>query len=320
MSQKAVHFLDVGQAMKNLSEGKPDLSDDEEYGASYDVEDVRESVSDSTETQPMVRNGETPTVTKYMTINPSEELTRNSSEPIRSRKKNIWFAILAISGFIGLILLVTLILTDKMNEGSEDKLWMKKDIYNEEEDESLDISASMIHRHNFHARARRCSDYEYGCCHIYYSCDISDHNELISDVMTVSPYSIVQHDERGTNCPRLLDLITGYNNNYPEEEGDHCASSEFGCCEINYSCDIRKRFEYRQSVEETKELWLLDLENNQNRQSLTVAKRDSRGSNCPRIGNIVNKYEHNWAKDISGWWVIGVVSAVVVVVCMKSMG
>jgi hypothetical protein len=317
MSQKAVHFKDVGQAMKNLSEGKPALSDGEEYERSYDVEDVRESASDSTETQPMVRNGGTPTVTKYMTIRPTEELTRNSSEPIQSRRKNIWFAILAISGFIGL--LVTLIVTDKMNDGPEDELWMKKDIYNEGEDKSLDISASMIHRHNFHTRILRCSDYEFGCCHIYYGCDISDQEELVSDAMTLSPYSIVQHDEHGSNCPRLFDLISEYNEYYPVKEEDHCVDSEFGCCEVNYSCDIRRRFEYLNTVEKTKELWRLDHEKNQTSQSLPVTKLDAIGSNCPRIRTIVYGYEHNWPVEISKLWYVGIIAFVGIICCMKKV-
>ena len=130
--------------------------------------------------------------------------------------------------------------------------------------------------------------------------------------MTVSPYSIVQHNEHGTNCPRLLDMISGFNDHYPEEEGLNCAESEFGCCDINYSCDIRRRFSYLNDVNHTKNLWLNDLEKKQTRTSLTVAKRDAQGSNCPRLGSIIDKYERGFPIEISGWWFIGVVCIVVV--------
>jgi hypothetical protein len=206
-----------------------------------------------------------------------------------------------------------------IHDTRDDEPWLKDTSTSGEGDvdEPLDISAH-LYRHRV-TKVRRCSDYEYGCCHIYYSCDISDQDELVSDTMTISPYTIVQHDEHGSNCPRLLDLITGYNNHYLEEEGFPCSESKFGCCEINYMCDMRARFDYRKTVNETMDLWLHDLRERQTRTSLTAAKKDLQGSNCPRIRNIVGRYEGNWATDVSGWWLLfGLAMIIMLSVCASS--
>ena len=287
-----VLFTDVGKAMKDIATGKPALSDDPEY----DAENVQEP-----ETQSMIK-------TKYVTIK-SDELDRTSSEPInkcnKSNMKNMCFGICAAMCAICLIMFLA-VWIQWMDEARQNEAWLKKDVYNGDR-RRLTV---FTRRHKL--RHRKCTDFEYGCCHVYYSCDISDQGELISDTMTVSPYSIVQHNEHGTNCPRLLDMISGFNDHYPEEEGLNCAESEFGCCDINYSCDIRMRFSYLNDVNHTKNLWLNDLEKNQTRTSLTVAKRDVQGSNCPRLGSIIYKYERGFPIEISEWWFIGVVCIVVV--------
>ena len=219
--------------------------------------------------------------------------------------KKICFGICAAMGVIGLIVWLT-VWIQWMDEARQNEAWLKKDVYNGDRRRLT----TFTRRHKI--RHRKCTDFEYGCCHVYYSCDISDQGELISDTMTVSPYSIVQHNEHGTNCPRLLDMISGFNEHYPEEEGLNCAESEFGCCDINYSCDIRRRFSYLNDVNHTKNLWLNDLEKKQTRTSLTVAKRDAQGSNCPRLGSIIYKYERGFPIEISEWWFIGVVCIVIV--------
>ena len=281
MLYNLAEFIDSGKAKKNLS------SDD-------DVENVHES----NEKQSIIKP-------KYATIK-TDELERTSSESIHYRRnKKICFGICATIGVIQLIIWLA-IWIQFMND-HKDKAWLKKDNYN---DDSFDISGNL---HRMHVRPRRCTDYEYGCCKIYYSCDISEQDELVSDTMTISPYTIVQHDKHGTNCPRLIDLITGYNNYYLDEEGK-CSESEFGCCEINHICDIRKRFDYLNTVNETKKLWLNDLDKQIVRTPLNVAKIDNRGSNCPKIGNIVGKYESGWAQDISGWWVVWAIGIVVLLI------
>ena len=288
---KSVHFTDVGKAMKNCSDGKPRLSDDPSYG----VEDVEEK-------QSMMK-------TKYSTIKTDDGVSTTSKSVCLTKEcvakaYKPCVAMGGIIGFIGLIVWLT-VWIQWMDEARQNEAWLKKDAYNGDRRRLT----TFTRRHKI--RHRKCTDFEYGCCHVYYSCDISDQGELISDTMTVSPYHIVQHNEHGTNCPRLLDMISGFNDHYPEEEGLNCAESEFGCCDINYSCDIRRRFSYLNDVNHTKNLWLNDLEKKQTRTSLTVAKRDVGGSNCPRLGSIIYKYEWGFPIEISDWWFIGVVCIVV---------
>jgi len=294
--------------MKNSSDGKPRLSDD----PSYDVEDVY----GTDEKKSMIKNKYSTLKTDDGVSTTSESVCLTKACVAKAYKSSV--AICAIIGFVGLIVWL-IIGFGTMNDTREDGPWLKDASTSGEGevDEPLDISAHLYGR-RVH-RVRRCSDYEYGCCHIYYSCDISDQSELVSDTMTISPYTIVRHDSHGSNCPRLLDLITGYNNHYPAEEGFSCSESEFGCCEINYMCDMRVRFDYRKNVNETMDLWFHDLEKRQTRTSLTVAKQDLQGSNCPRIRNIVSRYEGGWATEISGWWVLGgLAMGIILAVCVTS--
>jgi len=299
---KSVHFADVGKAMKNCSDGKPRLSDD----PSYDVEDVY----GTDEKQSMMKP-------KYSTIKTDDGVSTTSKSVCLTRVKKPCLLTFAIIGFVGFVcLIVWLISRAVIHDTREDEPWLK-DSGEGEVDEPLDISAHLYRRRA--PRVRRCSDYEYGCCHIYYSCDVSDQDVLVSDTMTISPYTIVQHDRHGSNCPRLLDLITEYNLHYQMEDELPCSESEFGCCEINYMCDMRVRFDYRKTVNETTDLWLHDLEKRQTRTSLTVAKQDLQGSNCPRIRNIVGRYEGNWATDVSGWWLLfGLAMIIMLSVCASS--
>jgi hypothetical protein len=247
--------------------------------------------------------------TEYDMENASEKspIVPTSTPKTRTtcNKKKICFGIYAAILFVGLVAWLT-IWIQWMDEARQNEPWLKKDVYNGDRrrlNALRQLNALRYHR----PKHRKCADYDYGCCHVYYNCDISDQGKLVSDTMTVTPYDIVQHDEHGTNCPRLLDMISGFNYHYPDGEGPdlafgRCTDSEFGCCDINYTCDLRMRFSYQNDINYTKALWLNDLEKKQTRTSLTVAKRDAVGSNCPRVGNIVNKYEHGFPIEISDMW------------------
>ena len=281
---KQVQFADAGKAMKNLAQGKPVLSDIEEE---VDVEK-----------QSIIK-------TKYVTID--TDLKRTSSEPIQKGKiKKICFGICATILSILLIAFFAIYI-QWMNEARQNEEWLKKDT-------DGNRRQLKVYPHRNVVRRRRCTDFEYGCCKIYYGCSISEQEELISNYMSISPYYIVQHDKQGSNCPRLLDLISEYNNNYPDEEGEDCRNSEFGCCDMNYACDIRRRFDYMNSINRTRDLWFNDLNKQQSRMSLTLAKIDAIGSNCPKTQNIVYKYEQGWPTEISGWWLLGGFACVILCV------
>ena len=268
------------------------VNDNNAYDFENGENDV-DNVQESTEKQSMIKGD-------YTTLT-SDEVKR-SPAPIYTQKyrAQTCFSIYTI---VILIVVSTLFIEwiRWIDEARQNESWLKKDVYNGDRRQ-----LTSFHR-RYKPKHRKCTDFEYGCCHAYYSCDISDQGELVADTMTVSPYAIVQHNEHGTNCPRLLDMISGYNDHYPEdmggeEEGQKCAESEFGCCEINYTCDLRIRFSYQNTINQTKDLWLNDLEKKQTSMALTVAKRDVVGSNCPRLGNIIYKYERGYPSEISGWW------------------
>lgn len=91
-----------------------------------------------------------------------------------------------------------------------------------------DISAKFpMHHHHHHLK---CSDYKFGCCEIYYDCDKDNHKTL-----SISPYKIVKHDEKGSNCPSLNTLVNQYNEAYKTDD------SELGKCSINTVCDSSVR-------------------------------------------------------------------------------
>ena len=68
------------------------------------------------------------------------------------------------------------------------------------------------------------------------------------------------------------------------------------------------------SINTTRDLWFNDLNKQQSRMSLTLAKIDAIGSNCPKTQNIVYKYEQGWPTEISGWWLLGGFACVILCV------
>ena len=220
------------------------------------------------------------------------------------KKKKICFGICASILFVIMIAWLT-IWIQWTDEARQNKEWLKKDIY------TGDRRQLRIYPHRNVVRRKKCSDYKYGCCQIYYGC-ADKHDKIVSNSMTITPYLIVQHDEQGSNCPRLYDLISEYNSHYPEENDFKCANSEFGCCEINYSCDIRMRFDYR-NKNFTKKLWLNDIKKNQTSKLITMAKRDLIGSNCPNSGEIVYLYERRWPSEFGGLWFLGFIGVIILI-------
>ena len=70
-------------------------------------------------------------------------------------------------------------------------------------------------RITFHGHRHRptCNDYKYGCCEIYTDCSYNETNFTNWKVTTFS--SIIKKNKEGTNCPRLMDLVTQHNRHYP---------------------------------------------------------------------------------------------------------
>lgn len=175
-----------------------------------------------------------------------------------------------------------------MNDSVDDSPYLRDDIYNPDySDDSLSAQMMKVSSN----RKRRCSDYDYGCCRIYQSCLIND-GQLESNSIQISPYRILAADKNESNCPSLFHILTNYN--YKQKKDTDCSKSEFGCCEINYGCDRSIRFTkmYPKSLSEIIEGLKVDKIRKRTMYPLTVPKKDSQGSNCPKVGDIIINYEN----------------------------
>ena len=105
----------------------------------------------------------------------------------------------------------------------------------------------------------------------------------------VFPSLEIKHDQEGSNCPRLVQMVRKYNvNYYPSEDRNYnCLSSEFGCCKIDISCDQYVHY----GIE------LLNKNDINASQigdptliNLNILKLNSEGLNCPTVDRIVYYY------------------------------
>jgi hypothetical protein len=120
-------------------------------------------------------------------------------------------------------------------------------------------------------KTRKCSDYKYGCCEIYYGCN--NDNYL---TFTISPYRIVKHDESGSNCPSLNELVNRYNEMNPRKTS--CRDSDHGCCKLNTQCDTSVR-----GHNTTKTYTYLN-----------IPKNDDIGYNCLSPHDLIVEYQNYW--------------------------
>ena len=137
-----------------------------------------------------------------------------------------------------------------------------------------------------------CNDYLYGCCEIYDSCGVEGEGFTTMSIK-IDPRVIHKHDIAGTNCPRFVELLDNYEKYYKNNYRSDCSNSDFGCCELNYECDLR---EYsRNYYNETDYIAILlyesNIKHNYVSKSTGISKIDILGSNCPHHYNIISEYE-----------------------------
>ena len=139
------------------------------------------------------------------------------------------------------------------------------------------------------SRSPRCEDYQYGCCEIYDTCSVSS-GEFSATSLPIDPRIVHKHDAVGTNCPRVIDMIGKYMDNYGKTS---CASSEYGCCELNFICDMREynRNRYNESKHSTAHVYQTNVMHGTISESLGIAKLNEEGSNCPQHYNLIMEYE-----------------------------
>ena len=153
---------------------------------------------------------------------------------------------------------------------------------------SLHSRAAYYRRHNPEP-SPKCEDYEYGCCEIYDTCGTTD-DVFTSTSLSLDPRVVHKHDVMGTNCPRFNDMISDYAEAYGS---DTCENSEYGCCELNFVCDIRTYFQtYRNETDEsTAHIYRVNIHHMSVMMSTDITKKDESGTNCPQPFNIIQAYE-----------------------------
>ena len=159
-----------------------------------------------------------------------------------------------------------------------------------------DLSASMAtvraaahHNQHKHHSSSDCSNYRYGCCEIYDACS-EIYDDLFYTTIKLDPRVIHKHDELGTNCPRMTDIVEGYRDVYGSND---CENSQYGCCEVNFICDIRmySQKKYNETVEYVLKIYQKNIRDNHVNQTTGIEKIDEIGSNCPSPSEIIIKYE-----------------------------
>jgi len=176
---------------------------------------------------------------------------------------------LSILLFIVVVLGVSglLVYYETIQSNDEFKGYQKPNLYKQDDDIMKHMSGRIMGHHH---RRRKCSDYVYGCCEIYYGPNQE------KDYYEISPYRIVKQDERGSNCPFLKDLVEEFNINYKQ---DYQEGGAAGYCEINTT--------YDSSLKHV----------SGGKMYLVQPKDDTYGYNCNRIGDIVHMYENHWPQN-----------------------
>ena len=221
----------------------------------YDIESLQET-KETKEKEPIVRG-------KFKVI---DQLDQDHLKQQKIKK---------IKKFLSLLLFITIVLSvsglmlyyDQLQRQDEFEDYHKPDLYKQEVDVTSGMSGRVM---GHHRRRRRCSDYRYGCCEIYYGPNQEQ------DYFEISPYRIVKQDESGSNCPFLKDLVEGFNINYIEDYGE---GGTEGYCEIDTSYDSTFK-----NISGGK-MYLIQ------------PKDDPHGYNCNRVGDLVRLYENHWPQN-----------------------
>lgn len=172
-----------------------------------------------------------------------------------------------------------------------DMTMLNKNMVNSTYYEASINSSLSLTQTNGYTQSSNCEDYKFGCCEIYDTCSDSS-GEFIATDLTIDPRVVHKHDDLGTNCPRVIDMINYYINIY--DKGTKCSSSEFGCCEVNFICDMREYYRhfYNESVSRVTETYQSNVKHGYISKSMDIIKINEVGSNCPKHYEIVMEYEN----------------------------
>lgn len=220
----------------------------------YDIESLQES-KETKEKEPIVR-------AKFKVI---DQLDQEHLKQLKLKKIQKYlclvFFIMTVIGVSGFMLYY-----DKLQTQDEFQDYQKPELYNSGEDGMKYMSARVMGHHH---RRRKCSDYVYGCCEIYYG-------PKEKDFIEISPYRMVKQDVSGSNCPFLKDLVEEFNINYIQDYGEVGTD---GYCQIDTSYDSTMKNVSGGTM------------------NLVQPKDDPYGYNCNRVGDLVHMYENHWPQN-----------------------
>lgn len=185
-----------------------------------------------------------------------------------------------------------------------------------------DNVAARLHRGSFHKKTCE-EDTEYGCCEIYYNCNIVNNSHIDYDMRHISLYKIVAYDVLKSNCPSLRTLVNKYNDHYGSED-----CGEFGCCNgfNGLKCDDILHTNLLKIGNNENLIDLFNTNTNGNTMKINVPKIDHIGSNCWNkgwgrgINHFIKKFEDNYSKDKPCEWVCVLeytVFVIVIVACLS---
>jgi len=101
-----------------------------------------------------------------------------------------------------------------------------------------------------------CEDFIYGCCEIYTGCQFDNNSVMQANTTYIDWNIIVKKAEGDLDCPRIRDIITGYNiYQYKDvsvgdifEDVSSCSEDMTpinDCCTYDYNCDLRYYYDFK---------------------------------------------------------------------------
>jgi len=184
-------------------------------------------------------------------------------------------------------------------------------------------SSTYFWRHGGPHHHINCHDAVFGCCAVAYQTYYQIMHAWLHEisVQTLHPYLAVKHDSVGSNCPSMKQLVIQMNREYfPATNGKtSCATSEFGCCQIDATADEALRTEILiqsttchipdSHIIADRSTWPDFV----NRHIVDTAfeKTDPSGTNCPTPSTIIHEFNSNYS---GAHWVVSLIVSIVIII------
>ena len=163
------------------------------------------------------------------------------------------------------------------------------------------LTASLsFHHHHHRTMDEQCNDTNYGCCEVYQSCHIDGDGNFSFSPIKIWPSVQIKRNRIGSNCPRMNQIVKEYNSNYYSEDYN-CSSYEFGCCEIDISCDqyIHFGIETKSEKEQKHINYSLYDTGDKTMRTINLKKINPAGTNCPSFEYVVTRYNQGFYNDLT---------------------